>query len=49
LLTVTDTTQYKLDLSRIQTGQIRIQSVGKQPVEVIASGEYPLRITAVKN
>lgn len=49
LMTITDTTQYKIDLSRIQTGQIRIQSLGKQPVEVIASGDYPLRISALKN
>ena len=49
LLTSMDSTKYKLDLSRIHLGQLRIESVGKESVEVVASESYPLRITAIKN
>lgn len=49
LLQKTDTTQFRIDVSRLPTGQLRIYALGKEPVEVIASSEYPLRITALKD
>jgi hypothetical protein len=49
LIRDTDTSKYQIDVTRLPAGQIRIHSIGKASVEVIASKDYPLRLTAVKN
>ncbi len=46
---MTDTTQFKIDGSRIPAGQLRIYTKGKKPVEVITSSAYPLRVSALKD
>lgn len=49
LLREMDTTQFKLDVSALPTGRLRIHALGSDQVEVIASSDYPLRISAVKD
>lgn len=46
LNTSSDTTELKVDVSRIYAGQLRIDSKSNEPIEVITSADYPLRITA---
>ncbi|MFZ9695135.1 MAG: hypothetical protein ACO3AY_04590 [Chitinophagaceae bacterium] len=47
MMATTDTAEFKVDLSRIKVGQLVIQRVGNKNVEVIASEDYPLRISAL--
>lgn len=49
LNSLSDTTKYQVDVSRIYAGQLRINSKTSEPVEVIASKDYPLRVTAGKD
>jgi hypothetical protein len=49
LLSKIDTTRFKLDVSGLPVGRLRIDARGNEPVEVIATKDYPLRITAAKN
>ena len=49
LLTGSDTTSFVVDPSRIYAGKLIVRAKGNKPVEVIASANYPLRITAQKD
>ena len=49
LLRETDTTQFRLDVSALPAGRLRIHALGNEQVEVIASSDYPLRISAAKD
>lgn len=49
LSNASDSSKYSLDISRIHSGKLIINSKGSAPVEVIASPDYPLRIIAAKH
>ncbi len=44
-----DTTSYGIDITRLYAGKLIVRSKAEKSVEVIASTNYPLRITALKD